>query len=111
MCDDGYGLILNNGEIECKKCLISNCRTCLFDENGKEECQKCIDGYSEPFFANPKFSSCSKCKDGCNYCLKEESSYQDEDGICFDCPESCEKCELVFKDNFESKCIKSNRWY
>ena len=105
MCDDGYGPFLNNGKTECKKCMISNCRTCLFDENGKEYCQKCIDGYSEPSLANPIFSSCSKCKDGCNYCLKKDSSYKDEDGICFDCPEGCKKCQLIFKEKFESICI------
>ncbi|MBO6244244.1 MAG: hypothetical protein J6O41_06770 [Clostridia bacterium] len=108
MCDDGYGLFFNNGNNECKKCMISNCRTCTFDEDGVEECQKCIDGYSEPSFADPPYSSCSKCKDGCNYCLKKESSYQDEDGICFDCPEGCKKCELIFKDTFESICTESD---
>lgn len=105
MCDDGYGLLIKDEKTECKKCTISNCRTCNFDEEGKELCSKCEDGYSEALLSNPPFSSCSKCKNGCNYCLDSESSYRDEDGICFDCPENCEKCELTFKEGFNIICI------
>lgn len=104
-CDDGYGLLLKNGKSECNKCMISNCRTCSFSDDGKEYCLKCNDGYSEPSFSSPAFSSCSKCKDGCNYCLDSKSSYRDENGNCFDCPENCEKCELTFNEGFDIKCI------
>ena len=108
MCDNGYGVFSNNGKTECKKCTISNCRTCFFNKDGNEECRKCIEGYSEPLLSNPIYSSCSKCKDGCNYCLKKDSNYRDEDGICFDCPENCKKCELIFEDTFESICTESD---
>ena len=107
MCDDGYGLLIKNEATKCQKCEISNCRTCNFDI-GEELCLKCNDGFSEPAFSIPPFKSCSKCKDGCNYCLDSESSYRDEDGICFDCPEECKKCQLIFKKGFDVKCIKDS---
>ena len=109
-CDDGYGQLTKNGKFECKKCSISNCRTCIFDDNGKELCLKCKDGYSEPSLSSPEYSSCSKCKNGCNYCLNSESSYKDEDGICFDCPEKCKKCELIFDGKFINKCIEEDSY-
>ena len=109
LCDDGYGQYSKSGKTECKKCIISNCRTCQFDSNGNEYCLKCIDGYSEPSLSNPQYSSCSKCKDGCNYCLNKESNYKDEDGICFDCPQGCNKCELIYRNTFDSMCIESDR--
>ena len=107
MCDDGYGLLTEDGNTLCNKCSISNCRTCLFDSNGKELCLKCNDGYSEPGLSEPLYSSCSKCQDGCNYCLYSESSYRDDDGICFDCPEKCKKCELIFNEGFDVICNSS----
>ena len=103
MCDDGYGL---NQKKECQKCSISNCRTCQFDDDGDEICLKCEYGYSEPILSNPPTNSCSKCKDGCNYCLNSESSYRDENGNCFDCPQKCEKCELIFNKKFDVICIE-----
>ena len=108
MCDDEYGLLVENGKTICKKCEINNCRTCTFDNDGKEYCLKCVDGYSETSLSNPPYSSCSKCKDGCNYCLQPNSSYKDEDGICFDCPQICEKCELDYNNGFNIICISDN---
>ena len=106
MCDDGYGLPLNGEKTQCTKCRIDNCRTCSF-YNGQELCEKCKDGYSESSLSNPPYSSCSKCKEGCNYCLDSNSNYKDEDGICFNCPENCEKCELSFKTDFYIKCFEA----
>ena len=108
LCDDGYGQYSKNGKTECKKCMISNCRTCFFDNNENEYCLKCIDGYSEPSLSNPLYSSCSKCKDGCNYCLNKETNYKNEEGICFNCPHGCKKCELIYKETFDSICVESD---
>ena len=101
-CDDGYGLMIQDKI--CVQCSLSNCQSCLFDNNtGMHICSKCDVGY---YLESNK--TCSSCNiPNCLTCARPQQNSPNfqcivcSSGYFINSSFQCQQCSLTINGCYE----------
>ena len=120
--EPGICHLCNNILLGCKKCsYINNEQTKIIFPIRKREliCNECEEGFflknNFCISCNETFSNCDKCtiKNNEFECIQTKPGYYiNEDGNIEECPDFCDKCEIIIEDNKKKlKCLEAISGY